>query len=187
MSWYGGAAVGQRIYLETERLQLRAIDSTDAENLYELNKDPEVMRYLGKEFNTLEGAREALNAVVARNERYNNQLGLFAAFIRDSGEYIGWFILRPEKEKPDDLQNLEIGYRLKKSAWGNGYGTEGSKALLEKARKDFNVRRVYATAMRDNRASRHIMEKIGLKFVKYFTNPHYQGQPDGDVLYEITF
>ncbi len=174
-------------YLETERLQLRAIDNSDAEHLFELNRDPEVMRYLGKEYNTIEGAREALKLVVARNERYQNQLGLFAAFVRENGAYIGWFILRPEREKPDDLQNLEIGYRLLKSAWGKGYGTEASKALFEKARVDFKARRIYAVAMKDNRASRNIMEKIGLKFVKYFTHPSDQSRPDGDVLYEIIF
>ena len=174
-------------YLETERLQLRAINNTDGERLWELNGDPEVMRYLDAAQTTFEATQKTLPIIVSVNEEYQNRLGIFAAFLRGNQEYIGWFILRPDREVRKDLQNLEIGYRLKKSAWGKGYGTEASLALLQKAQKDFQARRVYATAMRDNQASRHIMEKIGLKFVKYFTNSKYQGKPDGDVLYEIIF
>ena len=66
-------------YLETERLKLRAIDSTDARNLYELNGDPRVMEFLSPEYDTLEEAEAILPKVVARNKRYGNQLGLFAA------------------------------------------------------------------------------------------------------------
>ncbi len=174
-------------YLETDRIRLRAINNSDGERLWELNGDPEVMRYLDQAQATYEATQKTLPLIVSVNQEYQNKLGIFAAFLRESQEYIGWFILRPDRESPKDLQNLEIGFRLKRIAWGKGYGTEVSTALLQKAQRDFRARRVYATAMRDNRASRHIMEKIGLKFVKYFTNTKYQGKPDDDVLYEFTF
>jgi hypothetical protein len=60
-------------YLETKRLKLRAIDSTDARNLYELNADPRVMEFLSPEYDTLEEAEAILPKVVACNERYGNQ------------------------------------------------------------------------------------------------------------------
>src|SRR5690348_15314993 len=92
-------------YLETRRLAFRPIDAGDAVNLYELNRDPGVMRYLGPEFNTLEGARAVLPKVVALNERYENQLGTFAAIDKTSGIFVGWLILRPDREIPDDTKN----------------------------------------------------------------------------------
>ena len=103
-------------YLETKRLKLRSIDRTDARNLYELNADPRVMEFLSPEYDTLEEAEAILPEVVARNERYGNQLGLFAAIEKGSEEFIGTFILRPDRHAPEDTKNLEIGYRLKQLA-----------------------------------------------------------------------
>jgi len=87
---------------------------------------------------------------VARNERYRYQLGLFAAIDKRSEEFIGTFILRPDRGAPDDTKNLEIGYRLKQRWWGKGLGTEGSLALVEWALAQFGVHRIYATAMPGN-------------------------------------
>jgi RimJ/RimL family protein N-acetyltransferase len=156
-------------YLETKRLKLRAIDSTDARNLYELNADPRVMEFLSPEYDTLEEAEAILPKVVACNERYGNQLGLFAAIEKGSEGFIGTFILRPDRRAPDDTKNLEIGYRLQQGWWGKGLGTEGSLALVERAIAQFGARRIYANAMPGNRASIRIMEKIGLGFEKAYT------------------
>ena len=170
-------------YLETERLKLRAIDSTDARNLYELNGDPRVMEFLSPEYDTLEGAEAILPEVVARNERYGNQLGLFAAIEKGSEEFIGTFILRPDRHAADDTKNLEIGYRLKQRGWGKGLGTEGSLALVERALAEFGARRIYANAMPGNRASIRIMEKIGLGFEKAYTETDDCGKTVELVMY----
>ena len=170
-------------YLETERIKLRAIDSTDARNLYELNADPRVMEFLLPEYDTLEEAGAILPKVVARNERYGNQLGLFAAIEKGSEEFIGTFILRPDRHAPDDTKNLEIGYRLKQGWWGKGFGTEGSLALVERAIGQFGARRIYATAMPGNRASIRIMEKIGLRFEKAYTETDDGGKTVERVTY----
>lgn len=172
-------------YLETDRLRLRAIDGTDAQNMYELNRDPEVMTYLSTEFDTLRGAQEILPKVVARNEKYGNQLGLFAAIEKETEAFIGWFILRPERVTPDDTTNLEIGYRLNKRHWGKGYGTEASRALMEKARAQFGARRLFATAMPGNRASIRIMEKLGLRLEKTYTEIEASGKGIDLVLYSL--
>ncbi len=115
------------------------------------------MEFLSPEYDTLEEWEAILPKVVARNERYGNQLGLFAAIEKASTEFIGTFIMRPDRHAPDDTKNLEIGYRLRQCGWGKGLGTEGSLA-------QFGVRRVYANAMSGNQASIRTMEKIGLAF-----------------------
>jgi RimJ/RimL family protein N-acetyltransferase len=170
-------------YLETERLKLRAIDSSDARNLYELNCDPRVMEFLSPEYDTLEEAEAILPKVVARNERYGNQLGLFGVIEKGSEEFIGTFILRPDRRAPGDTKNLEIGYRLKQRWWGRGLGTEGSLALVERALAQFGARRIYVNATPGNRASIRIMEKIGLSFEKAYTETDDCGKTVALVMY----
>ena len=63
---------------------------------------------------------------------------------------------------------MELGYRLRRSAWGKGYATEGSRALIAKGFTEHQVRRIFATTMVVNAASRRVMEKAGLKFVRVF-------------------
>ena len=73
------------------------------------------------------------------------KFGLFAAHEKDSGAFIGWFCLRPERGGP--LDEVELGYRLRQEAWGKGYATEGSRALLGKAFSELDVRLVWGATM----------------------------------------
>lgn len=173
--------------METPRLLLRAADRTDAHNLYDLNSDPAVMTFLPGEDATLDGIQKIVPLIAERNERYHNQLGLFMAFESATNEFIGWFILRPDRKTPEDTKNLEIGYRLKRRYWGMGYGTEASLALVERARSQFGARRIYAEAMTGNHASIRIMEKIGLSLEKTFEEVEKDGTTRGLVLYSRSF
>lgn len=99
---------------------------------------------------------------------------------------MGWFALRPHDDgSPDDA---ELGYRLRRSAWGRGYATEGSRALIRKGFTELGMRRVFATTMTVNAGSRRVMEKAGLTLVRTF----YLEWPDvidgselGDVEYAL--
>jgi RimJ/RimL family protein N-acetyltransferase len=78
---------------------------------------------------------------------------------------------------------------LKRSAWGKGYATEGSRALIDNAFGELGARRVYAETMAVNTASRRVMEKAGLKFVRSFLQPWpdpIPGDEHGDVEYALT-
>ncbi len=66
---------------------------------------------------------------------------------------------------PDEV---ELGYRLRKSAWGKGYATEGSRALIRKGFGELGVRRMVAETMAVHGASRRVMEKAGLALVRTF-------------------
>jgi RimJ/RimL family protein N-acetyltransferase len=84
---------------------------------------------------------------------------------------------------------VELGYRLRRSAWGKGYATEGSRALIAKGFAELGVERVYATTMVVNVASRRVMEKAGLRFVRTFRQPwpdHIDGEEKGDVEYALS-
>lgn len=118
-----------------------------------------------------------------RGDRY----GFWAAIERETGSFIGWFHLRPLPEDPPD--EPELGYRLASSAWGKGYATEGSRALIDKAFLEFGARRVHASTMAVNTGSRRVMEKSGMRFVRAFVMDwpvRIEGDEEGDVEYAIT-
>ncbi|NDZ77913.1 GNAT family N-acetyltransferase [Streptomyces sp. SID10853] len=177
-------------YLETERLALRHFTADDADLLIELDSDPAVMRYLtGGEPTPPEVVRESyLPNIIAGYEKWHGRLGLFAAQEKDGGAFIGWFILRPEREGP--LDEVELGYRLRRAAWGKGYATEGSRALLGKAFTELGVRMVWAETMSVNHGSRNIMEKLRMTHADTIPTPPdmemVEGAQHGGVRYEIT-
>jgi RimJ/RimL family protein N-acetyltransferase len=174
--------------LETERLRLRRFTSDDVENLVELDGDPEVMRYINGGRPTpreeIEGRElPAFLAYYARSDGY----GFWAAIEKASGEFIGSFHLRPRDDGAAD--EPELGYRLRRSAWGKGYATEGSRALIEKAFADLGAQRVWAETMVVHTASHRVMEKAALRYVRTFHADwpeKIEGDEEGDVEYAIT-
>lgn len=76
-----------------------------------------------------------------------------------------------------------------KAAWGRGYATEGSRALIRKGFADLGVERVTANTMAVNAGSRRVMEKAGLSFLRSFTGDWpdaIPGSEHGEVEYELT-
>jgi RimJ/RimL family protein N-acetyltransferase len=155
------------VFLETERLLLRRFTDADVDNLVALDSDPEVMRFLnGGEPTPREVIRNEILPRFLHSYAEYGGLGYWAAIGKSTGEFLGWFALHPEEG--GDSDNMALGYRLRKAAWGKGYATEGARALIRKGFTEFGVRRVFATTYQDNRASRRVMEKAGLRFVRSF-------------------
>lgn len=177
-----------RIHLETERLILRQFTADDVDLLLELDSDPDVMRYVtdGQPVTREEILDETLPAFLAYYDR-SAAYGFWAAIEKRSGRFIGWFHFRPG-EGAGPLEP-ELGYRLHRFAWGQGYGTEGSQALIDKGFADHGVERVYAETMVVNTASRRVMEKCGMRHVRDFVADwpvRIPGDEQGDVEYAIT-
>jgi RimJ/RimL family protein N-acetyltransferase len=175
------------VFLETERLVLRRFTEDDAELLVELDSDPEVMQFItgGLPTSRREVETEILPAYLAYYDR-DDRFGFWAAIERSSGEFVGWFHFRPESDDAPD--HIELGYRLRRSAWGKGYATEGSRALIEKGFAELGVERVFAATMVVNVASRRVMEKSGLRYVRTFHQPWpypIEGEEHGDVEYAL--
>jgi len=153
--------------LETERLRLRPLTMDDVDNLFELDSDPEVMRYLSGGPATPREviADEILPRFIRIGEQYPG-FGYWAGLKKTTSAFLGWFSLAPTHE--EDMTEAELGYRLLRSAWGRGYATEGSRALIDKAFAETDVQRIIATTYQDNLGSRRVMEKSGLTFVRAF-------------------
>lgn len=176
------------VFLETERLLLRRFTGDDLENLVELDSDPEVMRFItgGRATPREEVETEILPALLGHYERYAGY-GFWAALEKPTARFLGWFHLRPADGAPPG--EVELGYRLRRSAWGKGYATEGSRALIEKGFAELGVERVVASTMVVNVASRRVMEKSGLGFVRVFHQPwpdYIEGEEEGDVEYALS-
>src|SRR5688572_27460715 len=118
------------VVLETERLLLRRFTADDVDHLVELDGDPDVVRHVGGQPTSRdEVEHDLLPAFMSYDER-SDGFGFCAAVERSSGAFLGWFHFRPRRGgNPDDV---ELGYRLRKTAWGKGYGTEASHALIDR-------------------------------------------------------
>ena len=157
------------IFLRTERLYLRRFTAADAPLLCELDSDPEVMRHISKGVPTpLATIEKEILPSWLRMYELSDHLGIWAAHETATDRFIGWFLLRPDRYVPDDP---ELGYRLRRDAWGRGYATEGSRALIEEAFQHWEIERIVARTLVGNAASRRVMEKCGLRFEEFFTYP----------------
>jgi RimJ/RimL family protein N-acetyltransferase len=174
------------VFLETGRLRLRRFAPGDADRLYELDSDPEVMRYIngGQPTPRAEVSDDLLPFLLACYDRFPGGLGYWAAEARSTGDFLGWFQFRPVPEA-----GVELGYRLRRAAWHAGYATEGSRALVRKGFAELGADRVFASTMAANVASRRVMEKCGLVFERTFATdrvPAPDGSPQDAVEYALT-
>lgn len=169
--------------LASDRLFLRKLGPQDLDALVELDSDPEVMRYINdgvpnsREFYVA----ELLPRMLAWTE--DDPVGFYAAICE--GAWIGWFHLRPSIA---DEAALELGYRLRRDAWGRGLATEGSRALASFAVDELRPPWIDGCARPDNLASIAVLQKCGLEYVDHRIHPRipvevvfYRAAPDAIV------
>jgi RimJ/RimL family protein N-acetyltransferase len=182
----------------TERLALRRFTSAHAANLLSLDGDPQVMRFLTGTTRSLAQIRdEVLPDLAGCHLRYPG-FGYWAAETRAGGEFVGWFGLRPVTPADGAIEHwpdadgqtgvASLGYRLRRSAWGDGYATEGARALVRLAFTGLGLREVVATTMAVNTGSRRVLEKAGLRYARTvhldWPDP-LDGNEHGDVEYRL--
>jgi len=157
--------------LETPRLRLRRLIAADLADLVALDCDPEVMRYVGSPA----GARgvaeteERARARILESQRGDREpLGFWLIEARgDAGAFLGLgALLRmpagsgvPDGRDPD----VEVAYRLARSAWGRGVATEAAGALVAHGLHTLGLPRLVAVTYPDNRASQRVLDKLGFE------------------------
>jgi ribosomal-protein-alanine N-acetyltransferase len=145
------------IVLTTERLILREFELTDAEAMFNLNRDEEVLRYTGdKQFESIEDAN---NFFKNYPDYEKNGFGRWALVTKGDKKVIGWCGLKKHEDN-----TVDIGYRIFKNQWNKGYATEASIACLEYGFQVFELDEIIANAATENKASIRVMEKIGMEF-----------------------
>lgn len=164
--------------LETQRLILRPMKDEDAIHLFELNADPEVIRYTGDVacLNLAEAQR--IISELSFPQFYKYKMGRFSTFLKD-GTYLGWCGLKyfPEKNEVD------LGYRFHRRFWGQGYATESAQASLCYGFEQLGLKRILAKAMPANQGSIKVIQKLGMTFRGLINDP---SEPHGFMLYDIT-
>jgi len=152
--------------------------------LVELNSDPEVMAYiLGRSATPEETAAEWVERLGERTDA-GRGLGYWAGY--EAGRFVGWWGASAFAEDPA-LSSL--GYRLRRPAWGRGLATEGARAMVERARSASGVTLVVASTMAVNRASRRVLENVGLVHVRTRVEEWDEpipGWEEGEAEYELT-
>ncbi|MEM6293268.1 MAG: GNAT family N-acetyltransferase [Myxococcota bacterium] len=157
-----------RFELSTERLHLRRLGAEHLDDLVDLDSDPAVMRFIsgGDPTPRQTYVDDLLPRMTAFDE---HPYGFAAAYEADT--FVGWFHLRPSVA--DDAV-LEIGYRLRRAAWGRGLATEGSRALIAYAFETLDRTVVDACALPENAASIAVMKKCGMTYAGRLVHPRAQ-------------
>ena len=160
--------------LKTDRCYLRELSVDDAQSFYDLNADPEVVKYTGdKAFNDIHEAKSFL-------QNYNQYelygYGRWAVIDNSTGDLLGWCGLKYSS----DLNEVDLGFRFFKKYWNQGYATETAKASIEYGFNELNLAKIVGRAMEANIGSIKVLEKTGMTFVAKFEFDLHDG-----VLYQI--
>jgi RimJ/RimL family protein N-acetyltransferase len=148
--------------LETPRLRLRPLAASDEADLVALDSDPEVMRYVGSPAGVKSPAETLERARLRIREEQRGDyapLGFWRIEGRSDGAFhgVGALIRMPGGEE------VEVAYRLARSAWGQGIATEAAAALVAHALGPLALPRVVAVTYPENRASQRVLDKLGFE------------------------
>ncbi len=153
--------------LETERLLLRPIELSDAEDMFTMDNNPNVHQYLWQQ--PTQNIEETIKIIEYIRKQYiDNNIGRFATILKETGEFIGWTGI---KYINDHVENgntnfYDYGYRLNEKFWNKGYATEASIAWLNYGFDQMNIKEMNAYTHAQNGASNHVLQKVGFDFIE---------------------
>ncbi|MEZ5427363.1 MAG: GNAT family N-acetyltransferase [Pyrinomonadaceae bacterium] len=145
--------------LETERLFLRPFEESDADAVFEMRRDEEIMRFIRQPQTKRD---ESLNWIKMISQRWETErIGFCGVFEKATGDFVGWCGLWQLKETGE----IEVGYALAKAFWGNGYATEAARRMLEYGFETLGLEKIVAVASPENRSSQNVMKRLGMEFI----------------------
>lgn len=157
-----------KFYIETERLILRDLLYSDADDFFRMDSNAAVHQFLGN--NPIKTVQQIIQVISNVHQQYEeNGIGRWATIEKSTGHFIGWsglkFIREPENNR---INYYDVGYRFHPDYWGKGFATESAKAALNYGFEVLNVDEIIGTCHEDNKASRRALEKCGFKFIQKF-------------------
>jgi len=147
------------VVIETIRLLLRKFTGQDADLLFQLNSDPEVTRYTHDPILNHEQAQEILEQVILPQYALYNY-GRWAVHLKEDLQFIGWCGLKFIAERNE----VDLGYRFLRSAWGKGYATEAAYASIHYGFEKFRLNTIVGRALPENSGSINVLEKCGMHY-----------------------
>jgi len=145
--------------LESKRLLLLPWESADWATFKPIAIDPVVMRYIG---DGKPWPEEKIREFVERQRRHYQELDycLWKLILKRDGRLVGFCGLQPL----DDLPGVEVGWWLAQDQWGQGLATEAASVAVGDGFDRIGLPRIVAVALKENRASIHVMEKLGMRY-----------------------
>ena len=150
------------VFLETKNLIIKTPQVEDFDNLYALQADADVMKYIGQGVRTQAEVRSGLEKAMAHQEKHGFSLG--CVFEKESGLFVGragLIYLAYDDTQPE----IEVGYALIKSAWGKGYGVGLAKALINWGFQHLPISKLVGVINPNNEHSRRVLEKVNMNYV----------------------
>lgn len=173
---------------DTDRLNFTLLSMQDAELLYEVDQDEEVMRYLnGGKRSSMTDIEQVMLPRMAKYLDPARGFGIWQVRRLSDQAYLGWVLIRPMGFDTDApaKDDVEIGWRFKRAFWGQGYASEAAQAVAQAVLADNpQVHYLSAIAVEDNLGSIGVMRKLGMQFVKKYRHRDSFGELDA-VLYRL--
>jgi [ribosomal protein S5]-alanine N-acetyltransferase len=145
--------------IETQRTYLRQWEREDLDAYYKIISDPLVLKYLPINYITYDQVRDKIEARLEQHREHG--FCMWAVIFKENNELIGHSGL----QYITGTQDIEVGYAFSPKYWGMGLATETAKAALEYGFNELKIKTIVGLAVPENKASRGVLEKIGLKFV----------------------
>jgi RimJ/RimL family protein N-acetyltransferase len=147
--------------LNTERLILRKLVLADVDDMFYLDSNPSVHKYLGnKPISSIEEAREIIAFVIEQYSKFN--IGRWAVIEKETKQFVGWAGLKFHHLYEGKYKDsYDLGYRLIPKYWGKGYATEASKAIIQYGLKEMGLNEIYAGVNIHNLSSKAVLNKCG--------------------------
>jgi ribosomal-protein-alanine N-acetyltransferase len=157
-----------QVFITTPRLKLREWQESDFEPYIEMNKDEEVMEFLMgvRSRETVMG-----NMQTIQKHFDENGYGLCAVERLDNGEFIGYTGLSKPNFETSFTPCVEIGWRLSKQNWGQGFATEAATACLGYGFEKAGLNEIYSWTSKLNLRSINVMKKTGMHYIYDFEHP----------------
>ena len=167
-----GSMSGVKLELETDRLLLRPLAPGDWDLALEMFTDPEVMKFVADVSSEAVLAAE-MKSFIRRGA--GGRIGVWCVLHRETGEKLGTGVLLPLPIEESDTDwsllqedrypdaDIEVGYILRRSAWGKGYATEACRRLVQFAFEETGLEEIVAVTDPRNAVSQKVLRKCGLR------------------------
>ncbi|MFT4523256.1 MAG: ribosomal-protein-alanine N-acetyltransferase [Bacteroidia bacterium] len=155
------------VKVETKRFILRELVLEDANDMFELDSNSEVIKYLGNHPVKDVASSKEMIAFVQKQYR-DNGIGRWAIIEKTTGNFVGWTGLKYETNLGEKKNYFDLGYRLKPEYWGKGIATETAMTSLKYGFEVMKLDEIFGAAHIENIASNKVLEKVGLSFVSTF-------------------
>lgn len=153
---------------ETHRMYLREWNVGDAPFIFELNNDPEVVRFTGDQpFESISSAEDFL---LGYDHYMKWSYGRWLCVLKENNQPIGWCGLKNQME---ELGIVDLGYRFVRNMWGKGYATEAAQGTIAYGFSELYLSEITGRVAIGNDASERILLKCGFQFWKESTCEHH--------------